>query len=75
MINYEDLNKHFTAPVNISPFYNSNDRIHRKLKKRVKKYCGVHWKNINNGQRLWFYLDHKNPNYKRFIINKIIEKY
>lgn len=72
-IAYKNLDKHFTLRKrSISPFY-GNIRIPRKLKKKVKKFCGVHYKNLKNGQILWFYLDHVNLNYKRFLIKHIIE--
>lgn len=70
-IPYEQLDRYFKQPKNISPFY-ENTRIPRKLKKGVKKFCGVHYKTIDVGQRLWYYLEALNPNYKRFIIKKIL---
>jgi hypothetical protein len=72
-MNYELLYKHFTAPKRISPFYNVT-RIPRKLKKKVKAFCWVHWEDLDNGKRLWYYLDKINPNYKRFLIKKICDK-
>jgi hypothetical protein len=71
-MNYEELNKSFTAPEIISPFY-SVKKIPRKLKKRAKKFCSIHWYGLHNNQRLWYYLEKKNPNYKRFLIKKICE--
>lgn len=67
---YDDLEKHFTASRIISLFYN-NKRIPRKLKKKVKRFCGIHWDGLDNGQRLWYYLEYKNYDYKRFIIKMI----
>lgn len=72
MIKYEDLDKHFTAPEVISPFYDGV-RIPRKLKKKVKSFCGKSWVPLTNGQRLWYYLEKRNKNYKRFLIKKICE--
>ena len=68
---YEDLEKHFTAPKIISPFYKDNIKIPRKLKKKVKSYCDLHWSSLTNGQRLWYYLGKENNNYRRFLIKQI----
>lgn len=73
MIKYNDLEKHFTAPVVISPFY-GDIKIPRKLKKAVKKYVGVHWSGGDNGSRLWHYMEKSNPNYKKFLIKQICSK-
>ena len=73
MIPYEDLDKHFTAPRVISPFYGDDIKIPRKLKKKVKAFCGIHWGHLNNGQRLWYYMGKSNPDYKRFLIKQICE--
>lgn len=67
---FEDLEKRFTSPVVLGNYYEST-RIPRKLKKKVKKYCGVHWNNPTNGQRLWYYLDKINPDFKRFLIKLV----
>lgn len=72
MVDYNNLDRYFTKPEKISPFFDTT-RIPRKLKKQVKKHCGVHWDALNNGQRLWLYLEHENLNYKRFIIKCICE--
>lgn len=69
---YETIEKHFTAPIRISPYYD-NVKIPRKLKKKVKNFCGIHYKSLTNSQRLQYYLDKANPNYKRFLI-KLITK-
>ena len=65
------IKNQFTLPKQISPFYVNNIKMPRKLKKKVKCYCGVYWKNLTNGQRLWCYMDKDNLNYKRFIIKEI----
>ena len=65
---YENLDIHFTAPKQIGF---SGIRISRKLKKKVKSFCGVHWNGLNNGQRLWFYLGNSNNDYRRFLIKKL----
>lgn len=70
---YTELDNHFTAPEVLSPFY-GDIKIPRKLKKKVKKFVGVHWTDQTNGERLWHYLETQNPNYKRFLIKKICEK-
>lgn len=69
---YENLDKHFTAPKQISF---KGIRISRKLKKKVKSFCGVHWNGLNNGQRLWFYLGNSNNDYRRFLIKKLCSQY
>lgn len=60
----------FTAPNTISPFY-GEIRIPRKLKKKVKSFSGVHWTGLSNAQRLWYYLENSNPEYRKFLIKKI----
>lgn len=70
---YKDLDRHFIAPKNISPFYGDNIRIPRKLKKKVKSFCGIHWEGFANGQRLWYYMEHSNPDYKKFLIKQICD--
>lgn len=68
MIPYENLEKHFTAPKRISPFFNFK-RVPRKLK---KKYNIRDKKQIN--QRLWFIQSLTNPDYNRFLIKQICKK-
>ena len=68
---YENLEKHFTSPKRISPFYDDNVKIPRKLKKKVKMFCDVHWDGLTNGQRLWYYLEKQNNDYKRYLIKMI----
>lgn len=70
---YSELNKHFTPPAKISPFY-EKVRIPRKLKKKVKKFCRLSWENLDNGQKLWYYLEKSNPNYKKFLIKQICDE-
>ena len=72
-IPFENLDKYFIAPEVISPFYNEV-RIPRKLKKKVKSWCGDNWYNLTNAQRLWYYLEKSNPNYKRFLIKEVIRR-
>ena len=60
----------YTAPKIISPFYNYS-RIPRKLKKKIhldRKYLDIN-------QLLWWYLEFTNPNYKRFLLNELANKY
>ena len=71
-MDYTDLDKHFTAPEIISPFY-VDIRIPRKLKKKVKAWCGISWGGLNNREALWYYLESSNPNYKRFLIKKMCQ--
>lgn len=68
---YEDLEKHFTTPKTISPFYGEKVQIPRKLKKKVKCFCGVHWGGLTNGQRLWYYMEKNNNDYKRYLIKQV----
>jgi len=67
---YEDLEQHFTAPKVISGMFSSK-RIPRKLKKKVKAFCYVHWEDLTNGQRLWYYLGNSNKSYKAFLIKQL----
>ena len=73
VIPYKELDKHFTAPETISPFY-GNIRIPRKLKKKVKAFVGTSWSDNDNASRLWYYMEKSNPNYKRFLIKQICEE-
>ena len=66
----EYLRNHFTPPKILSPFY-GDIRVSRKLKKRIKKYCDVHWQGNSNGQRLWYYMGKINPKYKWFLISLV----
>ena len=79
MINYQNLEKHFTLPERMKSitgsFNKDNVKLPRKLKKKVKKYNGIHWKLLTNGQRLWSYMDESNPDYKRFLIKMICKHY
>lgn len=81
MINYHELEKHFTLPVRMRVItgsyfnYNLNYRIPRKLKKKVKKHCWIHWKSLSIQQRLWSYMEESNPDYKRFLIKMICKHY
>lgn len=72
-MDYQDLDNHFTRPEVVSPMYNDG-RISRKLKKRIKKHCGVHWSGLTNGQRRWDYLGKTNPEYKQFLIKQICDE-
>ncbi len=73
MIDYLNLEKHFTSAKIISPFYNVT-RIPRKLKKKVKSFCNVHYKTLDINQCLWFYLEESNPDYKRFLLKMICKQ-
>lgn len=70
---YHNLDKHFTAPETISPFY-GEIRVPRKLKKKVKQWCRLSWKGNSNAARLWYYMEKSNPNYKRFLIKQICQE-
>ena len=69
---YNDLEKHFTFPKQLI-FYKNSIKIPRSLKKRVKAFCSIFYKSLNNKQRLWFYLEKGNPEYKRFLIKTICQ--
>ena len=72
-IKYKDLDKHFTLPKKqINPFYPSNVRIPRKLKKKVKAFCGIHFDSLNNCERLWNYMEYQNKYYKKFLIKQTV---
>lgn len=72
MIPYSELERHFTLP---SVIGFSNNKLPRKLKKKVKAYNGVSYNLLSNSQRLWSYLGYSNPDYKRFLIKIICNKY
>lgn len=55
----------------ISPYYEDNIKIPRKLKNKIKKYVGVHWKDMTNAQRLWHYMEYINPKFKELLISQI----
>lgn len=65
--------KGFTEPKRMSPFYDVK-RIPRKLKKKVKSFCAIHWDILEDNQRLWYYLEDININYKHFLIRRLTEK-
>lgn len=68
MIDYYNLDKHFTISKNK---FHCN-KLPRKLKKKVKHYCGVHYDTSTINENYWYYLE-LNPNYKRFLIKKICD--
>lgn len=72
---YEELEKHFISPSRISPFYESDIKIPRRLKKKVKGFCRIHYKLLTNGQRLWYYMENSNTDYKRFLIKMVCISY
>lgn len=57
-----------------SPYHNEK-RIPRKLKKKIKKFCWVHWSGLTNDQRLWYYMEKKCPEYKAYLIRQICRYY
>lgn len=66
----------FTTPKRpLSPFYPYNIKIPRKLKKKVKNFCGIHYDGLNNAQRLWYYLEKSNIKYRNFIIKQMCLEY
>lgn len=61
----------FTLPEIISPFYKDVKRIPRRLKKKVKAWCGLAWSSLTNEERLWDYLECKNNEYKECLISNV----
>jgi hypothetical protein len=54
--------------------YYNYKRISRKLKKKVKRICGIHiQKDINSS--LWYYLGIINERLRDYLISKTCEKY
>ena len=72
-IDYFDLDRHFTAPKVISPFYGEIKRLPRKLKKDLKNFFPIKLTYLTLGQQMWYRLTQTNPNYVRFLIKKICE--
>lgn len=71
---YNDLERHFKEPKILSSFYNFK-RLPRKLKKRIKGYFWISQTDKDINVILWYLLEFNNPDYKRFLIKKICEKY
>lgn len=70
-IKYSELDKHFTAPRVISPFYR-HKRQPRKLKKKINAFIqSKGYTFLKPNQRLWLYLMETNPNYGAFLIKQI----
>ncbi len=55
--------------------FDSDIKIPRKLKKKIKKEIKYSWTNLNNGQRLWYYHYITNKKFITRIIRKIINEY
>ena len=73
VIPYEDLEKHFTSPKVISPFFKNVNRVPRKFKKKWKHIlCGNRYEFLDLGQKLWHIQSLTNPNYNRFLIKQIV---
>ena len=70
---YEDLDKYFTAPKRISPFYLNNKKVPRKFKKKWKKILSLKFNTLD--QNLWYILEYRNMDYKRFLIKKLLNNY
>lgn len=77
IIKYEDLEKHFTRPVVISPFYSSKNfyKVPRKLKKKYRYLFSKANNDLTIQERLWYLLGIENPNYKSFLIKEICKDY
>jgi hypothetical protein len=72
-IEYEDLDKHFTAPKNHGYVrFFEHKRIPRKKKKKLKPYIDD-FSFLDTGQIMWYVQGIENPNYNRFLIKKICE--
>lgn len=57
-------------PENTKGYYNYT-RLPRKLKKRIKKVCGIHYQKDINAS-LWYYLGIVNPKHINNLISKIV---
>lgn len=69
-INYNELDKHFTAP-KINKQYK---RVPRKFKKKWKYILqGERYSHLSLGQKLWYIQYLENRNYNRFLIKQICE--
>jgi len=72
IIPFEDLDKHFTAPKIISPFFNCK-RVPRKFKKKYSNILqGYRFSYLTLNQKLWYILGLTNPNYRDFLIKQVI---
>lgn len=65
-------NKNFQIPKNIR-IYSDVKKIPRKLKKKIKKFAGCHYSDLDNNGKMWYYLEHKNRDYRDFLIFLILE--
>ncbi len=77
IIPYEELDRHFTAPSSLKykPFWCCK-RVPRKFKKKWKHILqGDRYDFLTLNQKLWYILTIINPNYNRFLIKKLCEKY
>ena len=73
IIPYEELDNHFITPKGFGekPHFHYN-KFPRKLKKRLKV---VKYHRDDMNVKLWLVMQINNPNYHRFLIKKICEKY
>jgi len=65
-------NKEFQIPKNIR-IYSDVKKIPRKLKKKIKKFSGCHYQDLDNNGKMWYYLEHKNKDYRDFLIFLVLE--
>lgn len=70
---YNDLERHFTAPKVISPFFKGDRRVPRKFKKKWKHILCYDY--LDLGQKLSYIQHLTNPDYNRFLIKVICQEY
>lgn len=69
---YEDLEKHFTCPRNISFNYT---KVPRKFKKKWSHILSKdRYSFLSLNQKLWFIQGITNPNYNSFLIKQITKQ-
>lgn len=68
-MNYDSLEKHFTAPKSVSFNYK---KVPRKFKKKYKLILqGDRYNFLTLNQKLWLIQGIINPNYNRFLIKQV----
>jgi hypothetical protein len=72
-IKYENLNNHFTLNKKGLSNFSRYNKVPRKLKKKIRNFCGIFYNSLEPKQRLWWYMEKSKPDYKRFLIKKICD--
>jgi hypothetical protein len=52
--------------------YFQHKKLPRKLKKKVKSFCGFYYKTMDVNVALWYYFSYNHPTIHQGIINRII---